>query len=70
MKTIQMWLTPARRKAIYVVGVSIGTLLVVCGVVTPDMIDDGSEALGFITAFVLTLTNLLAAINTPTDVDN
>jgi len=66
MKYIQDWLTPSKRKTIYVLGVSVGTLLVTFGILTPDMISDGQEALGVISAFVLMLTNLLAAINTPT----
>ena len=66
MKSVIAWFTPKRRKAIYVLGVSVGTLLVVSGVVTPDMLNDTGNALGVVTAFVLTLTNLLAAVNTDT----
>lgn len=61
--TVKAWLTPNRRKAIYVFAAAVGTLLVALGVVTPDMIDKGTDALGIVAGAVLALTNLLAALN-------
>ena len=66
MQKLRDWLTPVRRKAIYAIGVAVGTFLVAVGIVTPDMISKSLDAVGIVTAAVLTLTNLLAAINTNT----
>jgi hypothetical protein len=63
LQSVIDWLTPARRKAIYNVGVAVFALVIVAGWVAPDQIEKFQTA--FITAggVFAVLTNLLASKN-------
>lgn len=58
---IKVWLTPARRSAIYKVAVAVFGVLVVAGVVTPEMIEQYKTAIVSLSGILAILTNLLAA---------
>jgi len=57
------WFTPARRKAIYNLGVALGIALLAFGVITADDVNAATNAVTSITGMLLTLSNLLASLN-------
>lgn len=55
--------TPAQRKVIYSCAVAFGTLLMVFGVINPEMIDALTVNLDAVSGLITTLIGILAVLN-------
>ena len=60
---IKAWFTPERRKLVYALGTVGGALLIASGIITPEQVNKGIDALTVVSGVVLALTNVLASAN-------
>lgn len=65
LERIRNLLTPEQRKSLYLALGTIGVFLVAMGWLTPDTIKQVESAVTIITGLLLTVGNLLAALNVP-----